>query len=107
MNSKRLILFCVFGIVAFWIIKTAYPVLQISAINTPMKEYDFSLNTNDLLNKIYNVDEADDNLDLKITDTTGTLENGFRYYADVYLKSDATSYTFNSCITNQVKNIPK
>ncbi|MGN6352559.1 MAG: hypothetical protein ACTHLB_04175 [Parafilimonas sp.] len=95
MNWKRLILFCVLGIVAFWIIKIAYLILQISAINPPMKEYDFSLNANDLLNKIYNIDEADDNLDLKITDTTDTLENGFRYYVDVYLKSDATSYTFN------------
>jgi hypothetical protein len=60
-----------------------------------MNEYDFSFNTNELTDKINKLDKGDDNLDFKITDTTGTSRNHFKYYTDVYLKNNKTSYIFN------------
>jgi hypothetical protein len=95
MKWKQVLIFCVLGVIAFYIIKMVYSVLQISAVYPPMKEYNLSLNTDELVNKMSNVGKNDINLNFKITDTTGTSKNGFKYYADVYLKNNKDSYTFN------------
>lgn len=79
----------------FYIIKMVYSVLQISAVYSSMKDYNFSLKHDDLVRKINNIDKDDSNLNFKITDTTGTSKNGFKYYAEVYLKNNTASYTLN------------
>lgn len=95
MKWKYVIIFCFLGVIAFYFIRIAYPVLQISSVYPPMKEYNFSLTTAQLANEIIKIANDDSNLNFKITDTTGTSKDNFKYYADVYLKNDTTIYSFN------------
>ena len=95
MEKRRVIIFSILTSVVFCFVLMIYFVTGISAVYPPMKEYNFSLNVDELVKKIDNIDKDDSNLNFEIKDTTGTTEKGFRYYANLYLKDNTTSYTFN------------
>lgn len=95
MKWKYVIIFCVLGVIAFYFIRIAYSVLQISSVYPPMKEYNFSLTTAQLTKEIIKIAHDDSNFNFKLTDTIGTSKDNLKYYAVVYLKNDTTTYRFN------------
>ena len=68
------------------------------AFNPPIKKYKFTLSASGVLKKINYPAENEINLIFTIKDTTGSIETGYKYYADIYLKHDTTSYTFSNVI---------
>gem|GEM_PF-2663677 len=95
MKWKQAIIFSVLAVILFFFFKIIYSVLQISAIYPPMKEYIFSLKPGELANKIIRITNDDSNMNYKLTDSTGTLNDDLNYYADIYLKDDSTLFMFN------------
>ena len=85
MKGKYFIIFFVLAVSAFCLVRIIYPILNISSVYPPMNEYDFSFNTNELTDKINKLDKGEDNLDFKITDTTGTSRQGKRIKKEVEL----------------------
>ena len=107
MKIKQIVIIVLGGLIAMYLINTLYQVLQISAFNPPMKEYNFTLSSNKLLRKLKHVDENDSTIILKIKDTTGSTETGLKYYADINLKQDTATYTFNFFIKESKKGDSK
>lgn len=95
---KQIIIVVLWSLIAIYLINTIYSVLQISAFNPPIKKYKFTLSASGVLKKINYPAENDINLIFTIKDTTGSTETGYKYYADINLKHDTTSYTFSNVI---------
>ncbi len=95
MKWKYVIFFCALAVMAFCFIKIVYPIINISSVYPPMKEYNFSLTTDKLANEIIKISNNDTNINYKITDTTGTSNDNLKYYADINLKNDSTLYSYN------------
>lgn len=94
MKDRKILIFSLIATFILVIVLTGYFIKGISAVYPSIKTYEFSFNQAELTNKIKKIDEADEYLNLKFTDTTGS-GNDRNYYADLHLKKDSASYIFS------------
>lgn len=94
MKDRKILIFSLIAAFVLVIGLIGYFINGISAVYPSIKTYEFSFTKAELTNKIKKIDEADEYLNLKFKDTTGA-GNDRNYYADVYLKTDTTSYIFS------------
>ena len=85
-----------FGIIiAIIICVFLYIVTQISATYPPIKEYNYSLSTDYLAKALKTISEKHPNISYKLTDITGSKEDGKNYYMDIKIINVGTCYEYN------------
>ena len=70
-----------------------YFVSQFSSTYPPIEEYDISKDLDKLIDDI-NIISNSTNISFNITDTTGTIERGFSYYANIEIQVDLNEYNY-------------
>jgi len=67
-----------------------YFVAGVSAVNPPIKKYEFSGTIDHLIHEIQRYSSIDSNVTIKITDLTGDKKDGYGVYFDVKIKLDTS-----------------
>ncbi|MEO6177335.1 MAG: hypothetical protein ABIP27_19425 [Flavobacterium circumlabens] len=73
-----------------------YPILQISSTFEPLQEYNYSISKLNLEKSLRSLRLSDSRIEYQITDTTGSKENGYKYYVTLlFKKSNIQNYEYN------------
>jgi hypothetical protein len=97
-NMKYLKIFLIsIGILSSIIIfYLGYPILQISSTFKPLQEYNYPISKLNLEKSLLNLRLSDSRITYQITDTTGSKEDGYKYYITLlFKKSSAQNYEYN------------
>ncbi|MFM2369078.1 MAG: hypothetical protein RL619_1378 [Bacteroidota bacterium] len=81
----------------------AYPILNISSTFEPLQEYNYPISKLNLEKSLYNLRLSDSRITYKITDTTGSKGNGYKYYITLlFKKSKIQNYEYNFNYEEQI-----
>ncbi|MCD0465786.1 hypothetical protein [Flavobacterium sp. ENC] len=73
-----------------------YAILQISSTFEPLEEYSYSVSKLNLEKSLRNLRLSDSRIVYQITDTTGSKEDGYKYYVTLlFKKSSIQNYEYN------------
>jgi hypothetical protein len=90
----------IFSIIFFYL---AYPILNISSTFEPLQEYNYPISKLNLEKSLYNLRLSDSRITYKITDTTGSKGNGYKYYITLlFKKSKIQNYEYNFNYEEQI-----
>ncbi|MBB6610119.1 hypothetical protein H7F15_03630 [Pontibacter sp. Tf4] len=79
-------------VILLWMI---YFATQLSATYAPLKSYRFSMTTEELQERLFQVVDTNPNMTLNLSDSTGTDKENRHYHADILIKGETEEYEFS------------